>query len=396
MSQDKSNWTPLRPSAEDSTRVAGDVAPITEIQQKLLKKDSHLKCPDRVAHQYQIAGGKVRLRVAAQLPGPLQGVGLFQPGAEYIGIGRVSTGMGTPHIETNPDFLGLMFAFQTAGGQRVDFLGINDPTSPTDHHQQFIHVLDASAESAGVELPVAGKWGEYDLGDLAAQQLRFGFELTKRLGVHHGPKTLLHLVGQSLRACRSSTAYQTYWTGIEETGGIAGKFTMVPVRDENHHPEFRPGERHLSEEWRKRQAAGDIEFRLYWIPYIDEDSTPTDALTKPWEEDHKLLAASVSFPKTDRGDAEARLWAILASEMGANHGNWVHDKDNSVAEPATEFGLARKLAYQNSQRGRGVLEPHRYASVFSTGQIGPELAEELNKRHSAKDQAGHMGWDPSS
>jgi len=39
------------------------------------------------------------LKVADELPAPLQGVGLFQPRAEYIGIGRISTGLGTPHIE---------------------------------------------------------------------------------------------------------------------------------------------------------------------------------------------------------------------------------------------------------------------------------------------------------
>src|SRR5437667_11659525 len=123
-------WIPLRPDENDKTTIAEDVSEIPAIQQKTQAQNKQLRCPDRVAHQYQIAGGRVMFKVAGELPVPLAGVGLFQPGAEYIGIGRISTGLGTPHIETNPDFLGVRISFQTTGGQRVDFLGINDPTSP--------------------------------------------------------------------------------------------------------------------------------------------------------------------------------------------------------------------------------------------------------------------------
>ena len=56
---------------------------------------------------------QVRLRIAEALPAPLQGVGLFHPGAE--------------HIETNPDFFGIMAAFESREGRRVDFLGLTIP-----------------------------------------------------------------------------------------------------------------------------------------------------------------------------------------------------------------------------------------------------------------------------
>src|SRR5712672_1624672 len=116
-------WTPFRPNESDLKSTAEDVSEIPAIQQTTLAKNKELRCPDRVAHQYQIAGSRVMLKVADELPAPLQGVGLFQQGAEYIGIGRISTGLGTPHIEPNPDFLGARVSFQTTGGQRVDFLG---------------------------------------------------------------------------------------------------------------------------------------------------------------------------------------------------------------------------------------------------------------------------------
>jgi hypothetical protein len=393
MSQD--DWKPFRPGPEDLKRIGEDVSEIGAIQQRTLSKCPHLHMADRVAHQYQIGGGKVLFRVAAELPGPLNGVGLFQPGAEHLGVGRISTGLGTPHIETNPDFLGIRLAFQTPGGVRVDFLGINDPTAPVDDHKKFMDVLHATGESAGADAPVIGDWGEYNVAKLIAEQGEFGLALAKRMKFA-APKTLLHLTSQTIKTTFSSTAYQTYWTGVEEVSGIAGKFTVVPVSDENHRPEFRPGQRHLSEEWRSRQAKGDIEWRLYWIPYLDEARTPTGALTKPWEEDHKLFVGSVLFPQVDPAATDTRLWAILASEMGANPGNWIHDKDNTIGEPATEFGVARRLAYHNSQVGRGALEPDWYADVFSNATISDKLGQELERRQSEKNNFGHMSWDPAS
>jgi hypothetical protein len=388
------SWVPFRPSPADLKAIAEDVSEMPAIQKELVDRNKDLYFPDRVAHQYQIAGSKVVFKIADKLPVELQGVGLFAPGAEHIGIGRVSTGLGTPHIETNPDFLGIMVAFETREGHRVDFLGINDPTAPTDNHRDFIDVLHATAESAGAEVPLAGNWGEYDVFKLIAEQGEFAEALKERMGWIKAERTLSHLTRQTIRTFHSSTAYQAYWTGITEVSGIAGKFTLVPVRDENRHPHIRPGERHLSEDWKTRQSEGNLEFRLYWIPFLDESKTPTKELTARWAEEHKQFVGTVTFPKTDPDSEAARQWATLASEIGANPGNWVHNKDNSIKEPATEFGVARKIAYQRSQQGRGVLEPNYYQSVFITGQINAELACELQRRREEKDQAGHVRWAP--
>lgn len=394
MPQDDQQWCPFRPTADNLKDIARDVAEIGAIQQKALEKNKGLTLPDRVAHQYQIAGGKVLFRAAAEMPGPLRDVGVFQPGGESVGIGRISTGLGTPHIETNPDFLGFRVSFQTKEGRRVDFLAINDPTSPADNHKDFMDVLHATGEAAGAEVPFVGDWGAYNSLNLAAEQMEFGKALKDRMGLIKAGRTLLHLTQQTLRTFHSSTVYQTYWTGIEEIGGIAGKFTFVPAQDENTPPKFRPGERHLSEEWKKRQQSGDIKFLLHWISYLDEEKTPTKALTAPWNEQHKQLAGTITFAKTNPASEEAQLWAILASEMGANPGNWIHDKGNSIPEPATEFGSARKIAYRLSQEGRGALEPKWYNAVFETGQIAPDLAEELKRRRDIKQKANHVNQAP--
>ncbi len=100
------------------------------------------------------------------------------------------------------------------------------------------------------------------------------------------------------------------------------------------------------------------------------------------------------FPRTDPDTEGARLWATLASEIGANPGHWVHDRENSIAEPATAFTAARKIAYGLSQEGRDALPPEECREVFETGEIGPELARELERRRAEKEEAGHVSRAP--
>ncbi|HYO15256.1 MAG TPA: hypothetical protein VE685_18825 [Thermoanaerobaculia bacterium] len=368
---------PLRPSPQDLEAIEKDVSDIPNLQQTLLEKDKDLHRPDRVAHQYQIAGSKVILRVAEELPEELRGVGLFEPGTEHVGIGRISTGLGGPHAEFHPDFLGLMLAFQTRKGKRVDFLAINDPSSPADDHHAFMDLLRATGELAGDR-------------NFFVEQIAFTSDFAKR----RGARAVAHVVRQTARTSLSSTAYQTYWTGIVEVRSTAAKFSLVPVRDENRNPGISPGERHLTEEWARRQAKGDIEFHLDWIPFLSERKTPTEGLTEPWKEGHKKTVGTVIFPKADLASEEQRLWATLASEMGANPGNWVHDEADSIPEPATRFGVARKIAYGMSQKGRNALDPQFYQEVFVTGEIGEELAKELRRRREEKERERHVSSAP--
>ncbi len=390
----KAGWTPFRPSRDDLVRIAREIGAIPDIQATLMANHFDLKVRDRVAHQYQIAGGKVALRVAAQLPDALAGLGLFQPNAEHIGVGRVSTGLGCPHAETDPDFLGLMLAFHTPAGARVDFLAINDPTSPTDDHRDFMALLEATGAAAGATSMFGGSDGEPSLAKLLASNLQVVRHLVDALGVRRGSAVALHVVKQTSRTALSSTAYQSYWTGIVEAGGTAGKFVIEPtIADQNPHRSPAAGARHLTEDWRARQARGDVTFDLSWIPFIDQDATSTEKLTRAWEERRRIVGR-VAFPKQDANDKDAALWAILADEMGANAGNWVSDRADSIREPGTEFVVARKLAYRKSQEGRNALPEARYAQVFRTGKIDGALAAELRQRRAAKTASGHVSAAP--
>lgn len=386
-------WKPFRPSPQEIDQINQDIAGMGDIQEKLKANHPDLKVPDRVAHQYQIAGSKVMLKIESRLPENLAGVGLFEPGSEHIGIARVSTGLGCPHLETDPDFLGLMLAFQTNGGHRVDFLGINDPGSPTDTHNEFVALLEATAESAGTESPFGSGLGELDVLDLTTSNIRVLISLVSSRGLKQGGRIAIHVLSQTFRTAKSTTAYQPYWTGVVEIGGLPGKFIIKPETDENQHRSLTPGERHLTEEWRERQARGAIVFDLQWLPFIDEQVTSLVDLTEGWEE-RPHSVGRVTFPKSDAETDQARLWAALAAEMGANPGNWIRNRENSIPEPGTEFTCARKFAYQKSQAGRDVLPAGAYAQVFQSGDIGSELAEELNRRRVAKRDLEHIDTSP--
>lgn len=393
-------WKPFRPTEQDVKRITADVAEMPEIQQKLITNCKELKVADRVAHQYQIAGGKVELEVASDLPAHLLDVGLFKPNSKHIGIGRISTGLGCPHLESDPDFLGLMVAFQTEDGKRIDFLGINHPGSPTDNHNQFMALLDATAEGAGVEPPFGRFKDERDLTEsllsnvkeLLKSNLKILKSLIGSLGFKQGTRTAKHILHQTARTAISSTAYQTYWTGVVEIGGAVGKFVFLPQADENDKG-FKFGDRHLTEEWRSRQSKGAITFNLHWLPYINEEQTPLVELTEAWEE-RPHPVAQLTFPMTD-GQSEAnQLWADLALEMGANPGNWVRDRTDSIPDPGTEFTFARKLSYAKSQEGREALPESLYEEVFNTGTISAELAKALKQRRDKKQEMGHIDRAP--
>ena len=100
------------------------------------------------------------------------------------------------------------------------------------------------------------------------------------------------------------------------------------------------------------------------------------------------------FPRThDHNDA--RLWAALAAETGADPGNWVCDARDSVREPSTEVGLLRKLAYERSNRERNALPLEAYRTALQTGRNG-EIAAELTRRVERKRKLRHIDQAPKS
>lgn len=169
------------------------------VQQSLVRNHAQLTMADRGAHQQQLAASKVTLTVARDLPAALDGLGVFQHAAGsstvHQGIGRISTGLGCPHAETDPDFLGLMVAFRSRAGRRIDFITINDPTSPTDTPEEFVALLKATADAS-------------DATNMFASQAQLIGGLIKHAGLLKAPGIALHVTEQTRRTVRSTSAYQ--------------------------------------------------------------------------------------------------------------------------------------------------------------------------------------------
>jgi hypothetical protein len=368
------------PTPEDERALEAIARQIPDVQQTLVRNHPRLSMPDRAAHQQQLAASKVVLTVEDALPPELDGLGVFRRGsAPRIGIGRISTGLGCPHAETNADFLGLMVAFRTLEGRRIDFVTINDPTSPTDTPEEFLALLKATADAASAE-------------DQLASQARLLAALARHARLR-APAIAVHVTSQTFRTVRSTSAYQQYWTGIVRARDVLGKFTFLPTVDVAAHPDATRGPAHLTDDWRARQSAGPLEFALSWIPYLNDDQTPLDHLTRPWAAGHAIPVGRVTFPKTDFDSTEARLIQLLASELGANPGNWQETPESTgQGLPATRFTAARQLAYRASQAARGALADDRYESFFDRGEIAPALAADLVHRYQQKRAAGH--WVP--
>jgi hypothetical protein len=371
-------------------RINADVASIPDIQEQLLKVSPALAIRDRVAHQYQIAGGKVVLRISPTLPSGIEGCGLFVPGQVHVGIGRVSTGLGCPHAETDPDFLGLRLAFMAPEGRRVDFITINHPSSPTDDHPSFVALLHATVTSTKVAVPIGGPWAVR----AAASSLGLTAALVGRLGVVKGIRTALHVARQTFRTAWSKSAVQPYWTGVVEIGGRSGKFIFLPAEASVEPAGTGPRSQRLTRDWQGRQAAGPIAFEIYWMPFIDEAGTSKAHLSRAWKQQLSPIG-QVVFPRQLPDDEAAGLWAVLADEMGAHPGNWVGARNGSV-DNAVEFAAARTIAYRASQSGRGALPEETYREVFMSGELPPSLEAELRRRRDLKLAAGHVSYAEAS
>jgi hypothetical protein len=371
----------FNPSPEERKALDDIARGIPGVQQTLVANHAQLTRPDRGAHQQQLAASTVQFEAAAQLPKELDGLGIFQHGAagKRIGIGRMSTGLGCPHAETDPDFLGLMVAFTTTAGRRIDFITINDPTSPTDTPEEFLALLQATADAAGTP-------------NMFAQQAKLLVSLARHAGLK-APAIGIHVNHQTSRTVHSASAYQQYWTGIVRARDVLGKFTFVPVAAAASGAALPRGPKHFTEDWRARQAAGPLAFRLEWIRFLSERETPLGDLTTAWQDSQRVEVGTVTFPKTDPATREARLTALLASELGANAGNWDETSEGPrPALPATRFTAARALAYRESQKTRGALPEEAYVSFFTDGKIADTLAHDLIGRYRAKRAAGH--WVP--
>ena len=290
----------------------------------------------------------------------------------------MSTGLGCPHAETDPDFLGLMVAFQARSGRRIDFVTINDPTSPTDTPEEFIALLQATADAAGAS-------------GLLANQARLLLSLARHAGIRAAP-IATHVTGQTRRTVRSSSAYQQ----------VPGPASCARATRSASSPSCRSTRRcrrpRTRTETVHRRLADTNGRRDRWHSSCTGSRSSTSGrrrstISRPRGGTSTRCALARSCSR--RRDRDQRIEAHRASCLGARRqsgqlaGN--HRRASGGAS-VDRFTAARALAYRLSQQHRQALPEDSYRSFFEKGEISDALAATLIARYKEKQAAGQ--WVP--
>ena len=147
------------------------------------------------------------------------------------------------------------------------------------------------------------------------------------------------------------------------------------------------GPTQFTEDWRTRTAAGPLTFELHWIPFLNERETPLDDLTTAWRDEHQVRVGTVVFPQVKAETRESKLIALLASELGANPGNWQETPDAPAGaasvdtvhrrpipglppEPAASTGPARRELSLVLREGRDQRRARGRADRTLQGEAG--------------------------
>ena len=352
----------FNPTAEETRALEALIAEITQHSGQAGRQPPQLTRPDRGAHQQQLAGGKVLLTLERSLPPALDGLGVF----EHDGLCRSALrwhrqDVDRPRVPACGDRSG----FPGADGRVPGKVG------PADRlrHDQRSHLADRYAR--GVHRAAPGNRGcrgcpgpARQPGEAAAEpraarrdqgradcHARHGSDapdgpFQQRLSSSTGPAS-------SARATRSASS-----PSCRRPAGAGAQGR---------------GPKQFTDDWRARTAAGPLTFELHWIPFLNERETPLDDLTTAWRDQHKVRVGTVVFPQVNAETRESKLIALLASELGANPGNWqettdaaagtasVHTVHRSTVpclppEPAASTGPARRelslvLRERRGQRG---------------------------------------------
>ena len=245
---------------------------------------------------------------------------------------------------------------------------------------------------------------------MLASQTRLLVSLARHAGTR-APAIATHVIAQTLRTVRLSSAYQPDWTGVVRARDVLGKFTFVPTSDVNTARPIAPREKHLSADWRERQRAGALDFRLFWIPFVSEQATPSNELTRAWAQDHRVEVGMVSFPK-NRSRLEERE-ARRNSRVGdggqpgqldskrargpppASPGNGVHSGSLSRSTGAARRSATFFLKTCTTLSSNGVRSPATWPTSCSAGTTQNERRA-MTRPTSAKFHRGRYNRRPVS
>jgi hypothetical protein len=269
-------------------------------------------------------GVRIRFDVDPSLPEALR-VGFLQPGASYVGFGRLSRSQSFHARDGDRDQRGFAFRIETGDGPQ-DILLSNTPASFARDPVQFMTVATLFAESP---LPLAA------IRVFPAVGLGEGFRILRDL----------------LRAPDRSLAFtaQRYWSRTAfQIGDAAARLFVRPTSEArrvatNDDPDFLTTD--LVADLRERSCSFELCAQLF----VDEARTPIEDSSRTWDERvaPPIVMGTVTIPQQDLGTPEARELAARVETLEA------FSPKVTRLRPLGRMNRARIPAYDRSANHRG-------------------------------------------
>ncbi|MEZ4474969.1 MAG: hypothetical protein R3F60_30090 [bacterium] len=250
-------------------------------------------------------------------------VGLFQPGAGYDAVVRLSNAADADDRQPNLHGLALRVMDGSKTGQ--DFLATSAPVS---------HVADAAAQA---EVGLA----------LAHGTLKGALKLLFSRGPVFTVKVLGTLSKQTKTRATSLAALSYYSRAAFRFGPVAARFFFRPVNP-GPAPGF-DGPHRLTADLTHRLKAGPLRWELALQRFVSEEVTPIEQGDAAWPLDvaPAEVVATLEIPAQDVDGAVEEALARDVETWSFSPFNTVHHT------PLGRLNRGRKVAYDASMAGRG-------------------------------------------
>jgi hypothetical protein len=281
----------------------------------------------RALHRKPLLAAAGRLEVLADLPDHARH-GLFATPGRHRALVRLSN--GGPDLQSNkvPDIRGFALkVFEVSGEGALggptdhqDFLMINQDRTPTVDSREFIDFLEAA--TAG---PLSGI-----------------LHLFKSQGLVGGLARLRDLFGMLGKKFNGFAAERFNTVLPICCGPYAVRARLKP----SGNPPPAARSKDIVEDMRERLAIGPLTWDLELQFFTDEAATPIEDASRTWPDADTpiVTAARLTLPQQD-------VYAVAAEAEAAKFDPW---SGLAAHRPLGEAMRARKVAYFESQKGRGV------------------------------------------
>lgn len=321
MKQASTNW---------QERIAPDeeahLARVAEVIGKLQRAKSKKFGTGRALHRKQLVAATGTLEVLDGLPDHARH-GLFATPGQHRALVRLSS--GGPDVQSNklPDIRGFALKVLDVSGEGAlgaatdhqDFLMINQDRSPSPNSREFIDFMEAATPG-----PLSG--------------IAHLFKTYGPVGGFARLRDLFAMLGRKF----NGFAAERFDTVVPvQCGPYAVRVRLKAVGS----PPPQARSRDIAQDMRERLAMGPLHWDLELQFFVDEATTPIEDASRPWPdaETPVITVARLTLPRQGVDAAAAEAEAARFDPWGGL----------AAHRPLGEVMRARKVAYFESQKGRG-------------------------------------------